>query len=67
MKAVAPIDDLRLLRSDSGPTWMRCDNLVIVGFQHACASRLDNDHLALIEGIGAVKIQSLLCLTEFDM
>ena len=42
-------------------------NLLIVGFQHDRASWFDKHQLPLIQGVGAIQIDPLLCLPELDM
>ena len=48
---------------------LRCAacNLTIVGLQHDRAGWFNKRQLALIQGVGAIQIDPLLCLTEFDM
>jgi hypothetical protein len=42
-------------------------NLLIVRFHHSPAARFNKDQLALIQGVGTIEIDPLLCLAEFDM
>ena len=42
-------------------------NLTIVGLEHDRAGWFNKDQLALIQGVGAIQIDPLLCLTELDM
>ena len=42
-------------------------NLLIVRLQHAPTGWFDKHQLALVQGVGAIEIDPLLCLPEFDM